>query len=130
MHNADFFDSLSHSLILHINDACWKEYFSCEEIQEIQQYQAIQLSPPTADIQEFFNELKDTPRDDLYNKINDKTYIVNSDQKWVQDCYNACFRLVESGFFPLQDVTEQGIGKRIWSCVDSCYDFSTVRCIR
>jgi len=121
---------LCHSFILNVQDTCWNAYFSKEEIEEIKRFHAVELPLLPSDTSAYLDELKVTPKSMLYGKVNEGFFASNSDQKWIQDCYNACFRLVESGFFPLRDVTEQGIGKRMWSCVDTCFDFSAVKCIR
>lgn len=124
------FDSLSHSFILNVQDTCWSAYFSPEEIEKIKRFDAVELPLLPFDTSAYVDELKATPKSILYDKVNEGTYASNSGRKWIQVCYNACFRLVQSGFFPLRDVTEQGIGKRMWSCVDTCFDFSTSICIR
>lgn len=121
---------MCHSFILNVQDNCWNAYFSEEEIEEIKSFHAVGLPWLPSDTKSYIDELQDTPKNNLHDKVNEVTYTSNSDRKWIQDCYNACFRLVHSGFFPLRDVTEQGIGKRMWCCVDSCFDFSTTKCIR
>lgn len=122
-------DSLSHSFILDAQDSCWESYFSEQEVDEIRCFRAVNLPVLLFDAKIFLDQLEATSKHSLYDKVNERTYAANSDEKWIQGAYNNCFRLIQSGFFPLHDVTEQGIGKRMWSCVDSCFDFSAVRCI-
>ncbi|CAO3623644.1 unnamed protein product [Mucor fragilis] len=125
------YEHLCHSLIFHVEDDCWNDYFSQEEINEISNAHALQLPSLPVDIKIFIEQLEATPKNALYENLNSVPYPLDSDQKWVQDAYNSCLRLIKSGYFPLRgDVTEQGIGKRMWSCVDKCFDFSSVRCVR
>ncbi|KAL9539817.1 hypothetical protein PS6_011040 [Mucor atramentarius] len=123
------YEHLSHSLILDAQDSCWESYFSEQEMDEIRRFRAVNLPVLPFDVKRFLDQLDAIPKHNLYDKVNEHTYAANSDEKWIQEVYNNCFRLTKSGFFPLHDVTEQGIGKRMWSCVDSCFDFSTVKCI-
>lgn len=122
--------SLSHSLILDVRDKCWLDYFSEQEIAEIKNHHAVELPMLPANITTLIDEFACTPRDKLYDKINEVKYAPNTDEYWVQDAYNDCFRLLGSGFFPLHGVTEQGIAKRMWSFVDKCFDYSAIRCLR
>lgn len=122
--------SLSHSLILDVRDKCWLDYFSEQEIAEIKNHHAVELPMLPANITTLIDEFACTPRDKLYDKINEVKYAPNTDEYWVQDAYNDCFRLLGSGFFPLHGVTELGIAKRMWSFVDKCFDYSAIRCLR
>ncbi|KAL9547012.1 hypothetical protein PS6_007355 [Mucor atramentarius] len=85
-----------------VRDSCWKEYFSNAEIDEIKRYEAIELPDLPVDVKAYMDELTATPRSELFEK---------------------------SGFHRLTDVTEQGMGRRVWSCVDKCFDFSGIRCL-
>ncbi|EPB81138.1 hypothetical protein HMPREF1544_12160 [Mucor circinelloides 1006PhL] len=123
------YEHLCHSFILNVQDTSWNAYFSEEEIEEIKRFHVVELPVLPSDTSTYLDELKVTPKSMLHGKVNEGTFACNSDQKWIQDCYNACIRLVQSGFFPLRHVTEQGIGKRMWSCVDTCFEFSAVKCI-
>lgn len=116
-------------MILNVQDTCWSTYFTPDEIQEIKTYQAIELPLLPPNIIAFLDELKATPRDKLYEFLNGVNYAPHTDEHWIQSTYNDCFRLLRSGFFPLHGVTEQGIGKRMWSCLDKCFDYLAVRCI-
>ncbi|KAL7321439.1 hypothetical protein PS15m_001201 [Mucor circinelloides] len=120
---------LSHSLVFDVNDNCWESYFTDAKIKEIKEFNAVPLPVLPYDVKTYLDELEATSNADLYGKVNATQFEPNTDCKWIQDSYNSCFRLLKSGFFPLNDVTEQGIGKRIWSCLDTCFDFSTIRCV-
>ncbi|KAL7309982.1 hypothetical protein PS15m_010796 [Mucor circinelloides] len=121
------YEHLSHSLIMDIRHKCWLSYFSLEEIDEIKCHEAVQLPLLSSNLKSYIDQLVATPRSTLYETLNEVTHAPETDEHWIQDAYNNCFRSVGSGFFPLHDVTEQGIGKRMWSCVDKCFDYSSVR---
>ncbi|EPB80999.1 hypothetical protein HMPREF1544_12313 [Mucor circinelloides 1006PhL] len=122
-------EHLCHSLLMDVRDSCWKEYFSSAEIDEIRRYEAIELPDLPVDVKAYMDELTATPRSELFEKVNQAFHPANTDKYWIQDTYNNCARLAQSGFYPLNDVTEQGLGRRIWSCVDKCFDFSRIRCL-
>ncbi|GAN11802.1 hypothetical protein MAM1_0985d11403 [Mucor ambiguus] len=123
-------EHLAHSLVLNVQDHCWQEYFTDSELDEIKYYKAIELPVLPSNVQVLLDDLKTTANSNLYNKVTQEIHASTSDEKWVQDAYNTCFRLIQSGVFPLSsDITEQAIGKRMWSCLDACFDFSNIRCI-
>ncbi|KAK4512003.1 uncharacterized protein ATC70_004002 [Mucor velutinosus] len=122
-------EHLCHSLIMDVRDRCWNDYFSPAEMEEIKSYKALQLPVLPSNVTTYMEELLNTPRDQLYTKVNEVTFAPNTHEYWIQDSYNNAIRLVQSGFFPLRDVTEQGMGRRMWSCVDKCFDFAAVRCV-
>jgi len=101
-----------------VRDSCWKKYFSSAEIDEIRRYEAIELPDLPVDVKAYMDELTATPRSELFEKVNQAFHPANTDKYWIQDTYNNCVRLAQSGFYPLNDVIEQGMGRRIWSCVD------------
>lgn len=123
------FNSLSHSLILNVRDSCWNDYFSPEEMDEIERHEAVQSPALTCDIKTYIDELTITPRSVLNEKANEVAHAPSTSKHWIQDTYNNCVRLVQSGFFALHDIPEQGMNKRLWTCEDKCFDVSNVRCI-
>ncbi|KAL7315135.1 hypothetical protein PS15m_006626 [Mucor circinelloides] len=80
-------------------------------------------------MQFYLNQLKDVEAQDLYEAVISKKFGLESNGKWVQDCFYDCIRLLRSDFFPLTNVSEAGIVKRMWSCLDACFDFSVIKCI-
>lgn len=112
-----------------VRDSCWKEYFSNAEIDEIKRYEAIELPDLPVDAKAYMDELTATPRSELFEKANQVFHPANADKYWIQDTYNNSVRLAQSVFRRLTDVTEQGMGRRVWSCVDKCFDFADIRCL-
>ncbi|CAO0793120.1 unnamed protein product [Mucor circinelloides] len=122
-------EHLCHSLIFDVKDKCWTEYFSPDEVLEIQEYKSVNLPPVPNEMQFYLNQLKDVEAQDLYEAVISKKFGLESNGKWVQDCFYDCIRLLRSDFFPLTNVLEAGIVKRMWSCLDACFDFSAIKCI-
>lgn len=123
------FVSLSHSLILNVQDSCWQEYFSPSEIEEIADYRSVDL-PPAPELDIYLDGLKSLSPERLYTKLVSEELPIQSTNKWIQDSFYQSIRLFKSGFFPINNVTEGGLVKRIWSCVDACFDFSAITCTR
>ncbi|KAI9354383.1 hypothetical protein BD770DRAFT_367469 [Pilaira anomala] len=48
--------------------------------------------------------------------------------KWVQDSLYNCLKLYFAEYLPLTDQTEGDLLRRIWSCVDTVFDFSSLKC--
>lgn len=117
-------------MIFDVKDKCWTEYFSPDELLEIQEYKSVNLPPVPNEMQFYLNQLKDVEAQDLYEAVISKKFGLESNGKWVQDCFYDCIRLLRSDFFPLTNVSEAGIVKRMWSCLDACFDFSVIKCIR
>lgn len=125
------FFSLSHSIILDVQDKGWLEYFEESELAEIRHYKCTDLPPVKEEVEKYLSELRGISRQELYTKISPEEIPLQADKKWVQDTFAQSVRLLRSGFVPIGgNVTEGGLLKRVWGCVDSCFDFSTITCIR
>ncbi|KAL9538383.1 hypothetical protein PS6_011572 [Mucor atramentarius] len=121
---------LSHSLILNIKDKRWYEYFSPAEIEEIRNYRPVDLPPVPQELDTYLNELKSVPSKDLYYaKLVSQELPLESSSKWAQDSFYNCIQLLKSGFFPITNVSESVLVKRLWSCLDASFDFSDIKCI-
>ncbi|KAK4520018.1 Asparagine-rich protein (ARP protein) [Mucor velutinosus] len=124
------YEHLSHSLILNVRDKGWLKYFTSEELEEITTYKAINLPDVPEDVQSYLNDLRSLTPEDLYGKVVCEKLPLQSDKKWVQDSFYQCIRLLDSGFFPMnKNVTEGGLVKRVWGCLDTCFDYSEISCI-
>lgn len=85
--------------------------------------------PLTPELDIYLDELKYLSPDDLYAKLLSEKLPMGSNKKRIQDLFYQSICLLESGGFSINNVTESGIVKRIWSCVDACFDFSAITCI-
>lgn len=84
--------SLAHSFIFNAQDNEWLEYFTEEEIAEI----------------------KDQNSVDVYAKVTNESFPLESDCKWAQDSIYQAFRLLLCfGFLNVKNVTEGGLIKRV-----------------
>lgn len=121
---------MSHSLILNINDNDWLNYFTEVELAEVRNHHSVELPPVPVEVEAYLSELRGLCPRDLYTKVSSEELALNSDVKWVQDAFSQSIRLVQSGFFPVNNITEDGLVKRVWGCLDTCFDFSRITCIR
>lgn len=119
-----------HSLILNITDSCWLEAFKKEERDEIRAYRIVELPAMSMEVEGYLQQLNTLDQDQLYEKIDSGVYEIASDSSWIQKAYRDAFRLLESRFFPIESQTEGNLVRRVWSCVDSCFDFSTIKSVR
>lgn len=78
----------------------------------------------------YLNELESLSSKDLYKRLSYEELPFNSDVKWIQDSLSQSLRLLKSGFLPANNITEGGLVKRVWCCLDACFDFSKIKCIR
>lgn len=120
-----------HSLILDVHNKGWLQYFEESELAEIRNYKCTDLPLIPEEVEKYLGELKGLCPEDLYTKVSSEILPLNSNTKWVQDTFAQAMRLIQPGFVPIGgNVTEGGLLKRMWGCVDSCFDFSTITCIR
>ncbi|KAK4509998.1 uncharacterized protein ATC70_006167 [Mucor velutinosus] len=124
-------EHMAHSFILDAKDEGWLKYFTRSELNEISAYKAIQLPEAPEEVVNYLNTLKSDTAEDLTDKVEHQKLPLNSDRKWIQDSYSQCIRLINSGFLPSdKNTTEAGLIKRVWSCIDACFDYSSkIRCI-
>ncbi|KAL9559486.1 hypothetical protein MBANPS3_000402 [Mucor bainieri] len=63
-----------------------------------------------------------------YKLVTTEELSIVSDEKWIQDAFSQAIRLIRSSFIPVSTskTTEDGLLKRIWNCIDTCYDFSPI----
>ncbi|KAF1796628.1 hypothetical protein FB192DRAFT_1402969 [Mucor lusitanicus] len=116
----------THSLILDISDKCWEKIFEKDEKNEIRSYRCTDLPVMSPEVESYLKELQGLSGVDLKKKVDSGDFPTESDSSWLQKSYQDAFRLVRSGFFPLQGQTETDLVKRVWSCVDTCFDFSVI----
>ncbi|GAN11673.1 hypothetical protein MAM1_0801d11254 [Mucor ambiguus] len=123
-------EHLSHSFIFNCQDKQWLKYFTEDEIQEIRDFRFPDLPPPPEDLQTYLDLLETMDSDELSNSIATNQFPLESDAKWAQDAYSQAVRLLRSGFFTKKkDITETQLLKRVWTCIDTCFDFSNITCI-
>ncbi|KAF1799270.1 hypothetical protein FB192DRAFT_1385901 [Mucor lusitanicus] len=121
-------EHLAHSLILNVKDNDWYNYFSPEEMDEIASYFPVDF-PPVAELDTYLNKLESLSSEELYEKLVSEKLPLASNDKWIQDSFYQCLRLLKSGFLPLVNgQSEGGLGKRMWSCIDPCFDFCQIDC--
>ncbi|KAL9552063.1 hypothetical protein MBANPS3_003956 [Mucor bainieri] len=90
------YEHLSHSLIFHIEDRCWADYFTAAEIDEIKSVNTVELPSLPDTVKAYLDQLKATPKTTLYDILNAETFPIESDQKWIQDAFNACLHWQEN----------------------------------
>ncbi|KAL7319112.1 hypothetical protein PS15m_002282 [Mucor circinelloides] len=95
-----------------------------------QDHHSVELPPVPGEVEAYLSELRGLCPRDLYTKVSSEELALNSDVKWVQDAFSQSIRLVQSVFFPVNNITEGGLVKRVWGCLDTCFDFSRITCIR
>ncbi|KAL9548249.1 hypothetical protein MBANPS3_005776 [Mucor bainieri] len=120
-------EHLAHSLILNVKDNDWYNYFSPQEMDEITGYLPVDF-PPVAELDTYLNQLESLSSEELYEKLVSEKLPLTSNDKWIQDSFYQCFRLLKSGFIPINGQSEGGLGKRMWSCLDQCFDFCQIDC--
>lgn len=108
----------------------WLEYFTEEEIIEIKDRNSVNLLAIPQELEPYMHQLQSMSPSDLYAKVTGESFPLESDCKWAQDSLYQTFRLLRSGFFNVKNVSEGGLIKRVWSCIDSCFGFSTITCIK
>ncbi|KAL9547024.1 hypothetical protein PS6_007367 [Mucor atramentarius] len=119
----------SHSLILDITDSCWHDVFSPAERDEICGFQSIDLPNMSNEAEDYLQKLGGLDEVELLAKLESDELRMETDSNWIQKSYRDAFRLLRSDFFPLQNQTEGNVVKRVWSCVGSCFDFSSIKCV-
>ncbi|KAK4520022.1 succinate--CoA ligase beta chain [Mucor velutinosus] len=119
-----------HSLILDVNDACWSEVFESDEIEEIRSFRSVEMPVMSAEVESYIQALNTLNPSQLYAKVDSGVHDIASDSSWLQKSYRDAFRLLQSDFFPMESQTEGNVVKRVWSCLDSCFDFSTIKSVR
>ncbi|KAL0135298.1 hypothetical protein V8B55DRAFT_1299334, partial [Mucor lusitanicus] len=82
----------------------------------------------SVEVETYIQELANSDPSELYTKVNADDFAMESDLNWIQKFYQDTFRLLRSGFFSLGSQTEANLIKRVWPCVDTCFDFSNIRC--
>ncbi|GAN04144.1 hypothetical protein MAM1_0056c03604 [Mucor ambiguus] len=83
----------------------------------------------SVEVELYLNELADLDAIQLLEKVDAGAFPMESDCKWIQNSYRDAFRLLRSGFFPLNSQTEGNVMKQVWSCVDTCFDFSPIKSV-
>lgn len=80
----------------------------------------------------YLNGSKGLSEVDLYDKVTIKGLNLTSDSKFIQDLFMQAFRLLNSGYSPInkEKTTEGGLLKGMWACLGMCFDFSCITCIR
>lgn len=113
-----------------VNDACWLEVFEAREMKEIRDFHSVELPIMSVEVETYLQELVDLDLHQWYTKIDSGVHDITSDSNWIQKSYRDAIRLLQSDFFPLESQTEGNVVRRVWSCVDSCFDFSTIKSVR
>ncbi|GAN11664.1 hypothetical protein MAM1_0789d11243, partial [Mucor ambiguus] len=119
----------THSLILDITDSCWEDVFDDKEQDEIRAFRSVKMPAMSVEVETYLTQLENMPASELRKEVYRGDFAIESDCYWIQKSYQDSFRLLRSGFFPLHSQTEGNIVKRVWSCVDTCFDFSTVKSV-
>ncbi|GAN10042.1 hypothetical protein MAM1_0315d09576 [Mucor ambiguus] len=119
----------SHSLILDVNDKCWLDVFKPSEREEIRRSRAVELPVLSVEMETYLQELAYLDADQFYIKVDSGIHEISSGSSWLQKSYRDAFRLLQSDFFPLQSQTEGNVVRRVWSGLDSCSDFSVIKCV-
>ena len=83
-----------------------------------------------SDVSSYLNQLQGLTTDDLYKKLHDDNFPMGSNLEWIRVSYLSVFRLVRSDFFPINKRTEGDLVKKVWSIIDSCFDFGNINCTR
>lgn len=122
--------SPTHSLILDITDTCWEDVFEEKERDEIRAFRSVTMPVMSVEVEAYLKQLENMPATELQKKVDCGNFLLKSDNNWIQKAYQDTFRLLRSGFFPLHSQTEENIVKRVWSSLDACFDFSTVKSVR
>lgn len=113
-----------------VTDSCWLDVFGKEERDEIRGFRCVDIPDLSVEVDTYLNQLEDLDVSKLHERVDSGDFKMESDSKWIQKSYRDAFRLLKSDFFPIQNQTEGSVVKRVWSCVDTCYDFSTIKCVR
>lgn len=84
----------------------------------------------SVEVETYLWQLQNVSPFELQKTVASGDHAIESDSYWIQKAYLDAFRLLKSGFIPLQSQTEGNIVKRVWPCLDTCFDFSTVKTVR
>lgn len=104
--------------------------FDVKEMEEIRSFRFAELPVLSVEVETYIQELANSDPSELYTKVNADDFAMESDLNWIQKFYQDTFRLLRSGFFSLGSQTEANLIKRVWPCVDTCFDFSNIRCAK
>ncbi|CAO3615697.1 unnamed protein product [Mucor fragilis] len=119
----------SHSLILDVSDKCWLNIFQESEMDEIRRFRSVQKPLLSLEVETYFKELEDLDSEELFNKVDLGDYDVKSDLGWLQKSYRDTYRLLHSDFFPITSETEANVMRRVWSPLDTSFDFCQIKCV-
>lgn len=90
---------------------------------------SVELPATSVEVETYLQDLADMNPEQLYSKVDSGVYDLASDCSWLQKSYRDGIRLLQSDFFPLESQTEDNVVRSVWSCLDSCFDFSTVKSV-
>lgn len=96
-------------------------------MEETSRFRSVELPAMSVEVETYLQELADLNLQQLYSKVDSGVYGLASDCSWLQKLYRDGIRLLQSDFFPLESQTEDNVVRRVWSCLDSCFDFITVK---
>ncbi|KAI9364102.1 hypothetical protein BD770DRAFT_309044, partial [Pilaira anomala] len=120
-----------HSMIMDPDDRCWTDVFTSEELDEIRKFNLKPLPQLPEEMKLYMDEFRTyNDIEELYEKVQERKLHPKRDPclKWVQDSLYNCLKLFFAEYLPLTDQTEGDLMRRIWSCVDTVFDFSSLKC--
>lgn len=111
------------------DDRCWTDVFSRQELDEIRNFNLRSLPSLPEDMKLYLDEFRSyTDIEELYEKVQERKLHPKRDPglKWIQDSLCNCLKLFFAEYLPLTDQTEGDLLRRVWSCVDTVFDSSSL----
>lgn len=121
------FEHPVHSMVLDISDKSWLKYFTPAEIQEIKNHQKKVLVDLPSVMEDYMKKLRECQNVTLLKSML-KEELSNPGCEWIRSSLLQFIHLFKCGYLPLSAHTEGDILRRIWSFVDTAFDYSKIDC--
>ncbi|KAI8138881.1 hypothetical protein BJV82DRAFT_280436 [Fennellomyces sp. T-0311] len=120
-----------HSLILDPDDKTWSEYFTNDEIREIKSFNAPQVAPLPAALEEYLDKYAGLTTLDKIREVNKKHDIhpiLDPELDWASASIEQALRIMFHQYLQKRR-TEADLLKHVWSIIDTCYFFGEIDAI-
>ncbi|KAG2233278.1 hypothetical protein INT48_001590, partial [Thamnidium elegans] len=115
-------------LVLDIGDKTWGEYFTDEELHELQTFQNKQFEEIPAEVDVYMDSLTQfIDPEDLRSNLKEELKCTSCE--WVRWTILGFMKLFDCNYLPLNNQSEGDLLRRVWSFVDSVFDYSKINCI-
>jgi len=96
---------------LDVTDSCWLDAFGKEERHKIRGFRCVDIIPDLSlEVDTYLKQLEDFDASESHARVDSGDFRMESDSKWIR---------------------KGSVVKRVWSCVDTCFDFCTIKkCVR